>query len=258
MNCRTIWAQVCHKGVAYWAAVAALTIAGTLIGHAISESNLWIDVRYWVYHNTMNVARLRGPLYPKRTVLVWITDDQYWKGELGGRVPIKRDFVAKLIDKISLADPAAIAIDFDLRSPVPDGSLIEHADYQRETDLLRAVVSRVARSTPVIVPASVGINDVGEYFRVSQILDTIDHAGLRVREGYLQLPYDKRRVPLSLEMSDRKRLDSFAEAIVGAVDSVAYRRLTEERRNALPFISYMTEQDFKGADKAENRIFDAE
>src|SRR5690348_1684556 len=116
MGLRNTWEQVCRKAFRHWIVAASLTIGGAVLGHAISQSNLWVGVRYAVYQRVMDATHIHGRLYPKRTAIVFIGDDQYWTGDLGGRSPIKRDYIARLIDKIAAADPAAIAIDFDLRS----------------------------------------------------------------------------------------------------------------------------------------------
>ena len=55
------------------------------------------------------------PIRPKRTALVLIGDDEYWGGELKRRVPIKRDYLAKLVNKLDQAQPELIVLDFILR-----------------------------------------------------------------------------------------------------------------------------------------------
>ncbi|MGH9649293.1 MAG: CHASE2 domain-containing protein, partial [Terriglobales bacterium] len=202
-----LFAQLRNRGIGHWLIVLVLTALGTWIGHWISQKQVWVDVRYWIYQKTFDAARVRGPLYPKRTALVLIGDQEYWKGELGGRAPIKRDYLAKLVEKLDAADAAVIALDFDLRSPVPDGSMIEHPDYRAETERLAQTLKNVASRRPVVLPATVGLDAEGYYVERSTIFSGFDFGEARVHSGYLQLPYDLRRVPVALELGSGEMLD---------------------------------------------------
>ncbi len=247
--------QLRAKGLAHWLWVLALTALGVWIGHQISEQRLWTDVRYRIYQETFAATRVRGPLYPKRTALVLVQDEEYWKGELAGRAPIRRDYLARLVEKLDAADVAVIALDFDLRSPVPDGSLVEHPAYLEETTRLRAAVKLVSVRRPVVLPAAVAFDAEGAYVEQSSIFQGFDFGGGLIHRGYLQLPYDLRRVPVGLELADGRVLDSFALAIVGAVDPTAHQRVATHASDALPFASYMTERDFAGTAPTDVRLF---
>ncbi|MGH9508619.1 MAG: CHASE2 domain-containing protein [Terriglobales bacterium] len=250
-----IFAQLRGKGIVHWLIVLVLTALGTWIGHWISQKQVWVDVRYWIYQKTFDAARVRGPLYPKRTALVLIGDEEYWKGELGGRAPIKRDYLAKLVEKLDAADAAVIALDFDLRSPVPDGSMIEHPDYRAETERLSQTLKNVASRRPVVLPATVGFDAKGYYVERPTIFSGFDFGEARVHKGYLQLPYDLRRTPVALELASGEMLDSFALAMVGAVDATARQRIATQEMDALPFASYMTESDFAGTTPEDAKLF---
>ncbi len=245
------WQCLRRKGLRHWIVMLVLIAGGTLIGHWISREQIWIDLRYSVYQRTFDLTHLRGSLYPKRTSLVLVQDEEYWKGELAGRVPIKRDYIARLIRKLDAADAALIAVDFDLRSPAPDGSLAEHPDYLAETGQLREAVKQVGSRRPIVLPALVGFDAEGNYVAQSTVFRGFDFRGVDVRSGYIQLPYDLRRVPVSIPLSDGTTLDSFAGAIVAAADPVAYARLVHRAQEALPFGSYMPESAFasSGNDK---------
>jgi hypothetical protein len=41
-----------------------------------------------------SVRKSLFPLYPKRTALVFVDDEDYWTEELAGRSPVKRDYLA--------------------------------------------------------------------------------------------------------------------------------------------------------------------
>jgi CHASE2 domain-containing sensor protein len=249
------FAQLRSKGIAHWLTVLVLTAVGTWIGHWVGQKQTWVDVRYWIYQKTFDAARIRGPLYPKRTALVLIGDEEYWMGELAGRAPIKRDYLAKLVEKLDAADVAVIALDFDFRSPVPDGAMIEHPDYRAETRRLAAALKTVASRRPVILPATVGVDDQGYYVERTTIFSNFDFGASRVSRGYIQLPYDLRRAPVGLELNTGETLDSFALAMVGAVDATARQRIAADGMDALPFASYMTESDFAGTTPEDAKLF---
>lgn len=248
-------AQLRAKSLAHWAWLLALIAIGTFIGHEIGEKRLWTDVRYRIYQETLALTRIRGPLYPKRTALVLIQDDEYWKGELAGRAPIRRDYLGRLVEKLDAADAAVIALDFDLRSPAPDGSMVEHPAYVGETACLREALKCAAKHRPVVLPAAVGFDADGAYVEQSSIFSGFDFDSDQVSRGYIQLPYDLRRVPVALELADGHLLDSFALSMVGAVDPTAHQRVTERNSDALPFGSYMTEREFAGTAPTDVRLF---
>jgi CHASE2 domain-containing sensor protein len=241
------WSHLRRKGLVHWVVVLVLITAGTVIGHWVSQKQIWIDVRYAVYQHTFDFTHPHGSLYPKRTALVLVQDEEYWKGELAGRAPIKRDYLAKLIRKLDAADVAVVAVDFDLRSPVPDGSLVEHPDYLPETQQLREAVKDVGSRRPVVLPSILDFDAEGNYQEQSNVFRGFDFGTADVRSGYIQLPYDLRRVPVAVELNDGKPLDSFAGAIVAATDPTAYARLARQAEDALPFGSYMNEGAFSSS-----------
>ena len=253
-----LWPQLRRKGAAHWLTVAVLTVLGTLAGHWISEKQIWVDVRYRIYQRTFDLTHPHGPLYPKRTALVLVSDEEYWKGELAGRAPIKRDYLAKLVRKLDAAEPALIALDFDLRSPTTDGSLLDHPDYVQETRQLGEAVREVGGRRSVVLPAIVGFDAQGNYVEQPTVLDGFDFGAAQVRRGYIQLPYDMRRIPVSLELGNGRTLDSFAGAIVAAADPTAYSRLEQQSKDALPFGSYMNEAAFStAAGEEDKKLFTA-
>jgi hypothetical protein len=88
----------------------------------------------------------------------------------------------------------------------------------------------------------------GEYILEKTIFDKINLDGGNIKKGYIQLPYDIRKVPLRLKIKDEinneseKYIDSFSEAIVRAVDENALKSL--ENDDSLPYGSYIRAEDF--------------
>jgi hypothetical protein len=72
-----------------------------------------------------------------------------------------------------------------------------------------------------------------------------------VSRGYVQLPYDVRRVPLPLPLDTGNKttqqpptVESFATAIVKRVDPVAYSRTVDRGKDQLPFAGYIPPEAF--------------
>jgi CHASE2 domain-containing sensor protein len=211
------------RGLRYWAIALMLIIAGTLVGIDLDEHNFALQYRYRVFHLLQAFLHREGETHAKRVSLVLIGDDDYWKGELARRVPIKRDYLAKLLRKLDQAEPEAIALDFNLRSPVLDGTMREHRDYLAETQTLIGAIQEVSLHRPVILPATFHVTTKG-YVIDQAVYDgaNLTHSG-DVRIGHILSSLDKRRVLLSEQMADGSRLDSFAEAIARALDESAAR-----------------------------------
>lgn len=228
-----------HKGIRYWLVVLVLIVGGYFLGVWLERQEFALDWRYKI-----SDLISQGPRQPfiQRTVLVLINDDEYWKGkDLARRTPIRRDYLAALVDHLDHADPAVIAIDFDLRSPVPDGTLIEHEAYVGERDKLLDAVKSVSKNPNrwIILPRTIRWEN-GDYLPESDILDVFDFKedqGYNVKRGYLQLPYDIRRIPLQVRLKDGKPALSFAEAIVRATNERALKRVEGEEE--LPYGTYL-------------------
>jgi CHASE2 domain-containing sensor protein len=233
-----------HKGLRYWCVVVVLILIGMYVGNRLHQLNALVKVRYSIYQFLHQLAPYQP--HPKRTVLVLIGDEEYWTGDLARRVPIKRTYLAQLLEILDKADPEVIALDFALRSPVPDGSLIEHPDYQDETAMLLNTIKSISRTRTIVLPATVMFDNQHNYILESAIYNGFDFGNRGVVVGYISLPYDIRQIPLSLDVSNNgtvKSINSFAGAIVGAVDKAAL--LQTERKDSLPYGSYMKAESFK-------------
>jgi len=220
--------------------IAIVVALGLYVEHQLNERQYWIAERYSLYQALQGLTP-RKPR-PQRTVLVLIGDDEYWKDRLAGRVPIKRDYLADLVKKIAEAGPAVIALDFDLRSPSPDGNPVEAPDFKAETEQLLGAVNEASQRQLVVLPKAIGTNANGEYVSASDIYRDYKFDPNRVRTGYIALADDTRIVPLySIDLNGHP-LDSFSQAIARAYDAPA----VEEQTNgeSLPYGSFVTAESF--------------
>jgi hypothetical protein len=259
---RDHWRQ--HHGLQHWLTVLSLIAGGFFLGHYINDHNIWIDARYAVSQKVLNfLFQVRGPLYPKRTALVFIGDEEYWSDpQLQARAPIQREYLAKLVDALDAADVAVIALDFDLRSPAPDGrrpitggKFLENKNYIEETNELAKHVGTVATHRPVVLATSIADKDDGYVENANAFEESIPTPGCAahqpaVARGYVQLPYDVRQVPLPLDAENlvthqMANVESFSTAIVRCIDPVAYARAVEQGSDDLPFASYISEPQFE-------------
>ena len=236
--------QLRAKGLSYWIRLGVLLAIGGFLGHWLGEKDIWIDLRYKIYQAQQRFTA--RPARAERTVLVLIQDEEYWKGKLGRRVPIKRDYLADLVLALTAANPAVIALDFDLSSPTPKGDPAEHPDYQAETKTLLEAVKKASQRTKIVLPRTVDFDEQHHYVSLSDIHDgfVFGPSKKNIYEGYIALPYDIRRVPGSLEVKGAKSsVDSLALAIVKAYDEAALKRVPKS--DSLPFGSYLAAAEFR-------------
>lgn len=243
---KTLVSALARRGSLHWIFVTILLVVGMHTAVWLHGLETWLRVRYQVYQWLQTLTPRQ--VYPRRTVLVLIGDEEYWRGELAGRVPIKRTYLAKLLRALDLADPLLIAFDFDLRSPTPEGDLREHPDYHEETKEFLETVKAVSHKRPIVLPRTVKFDDDQQCYRLDPaIFGGFDFEGGKVLEGYITLPYDLRQIPLSVKTKNMPPIDSFAGAIVRATDQRALQYakgidcITE---NALPYSGYIKAEEF--------------
>jgi len=234
-----VFGKIRKKGVLYWLTVLVLIGLGVWLGRWLENQEFAIDVRYKCFH-ALGATSYRKA-FIQRTVVVLIGDEEYWKGELARRIPTKRDYLAKLIRHLDMADPAVIALDFDLRSQSPDGSYLLHSDYEAETKQLLDAVKEVSRNRWVVLPKTIRLSEKG-YETESDIYDGYDFEGGKVRNGYISLPFDIRKVPLKQTMRNGSTVESFAEAIVRVTNEQAL--LPVQGLEVLPYGNYLASDAF--------------
>lgn len=224
------------RGLRYWVKVALVVTLSFAATPAIEKYIGWYRVRNRLYQEL--VERDKRELVPRYTKLVLIGDEEYWKGELAGRRPIRRDYLAKLVNVLDDTDVKVIALDFDLRSPDPNSEQGAPA-YEPETALLVEAVMKAAQHRQIVLAKTIWFDKDRKYILQPDVYQSYglcsrlradgswDHAatasvnlqpqiGANIRCGYIALGFDKLVMPLALHMKEGGRLDSFALAVAKA------------------------------------------
>lgn len=201
----------------YWIIAIILTIGGTALEGVLDNFDVGLGVDYLIFKRMEDFTPRR--MRVKRTAVILITDDEYWH-ELTARV--RRDYLANLIQVLSTAHPALIAIDLDLQSPGTDEP--DFAAFREEDTKLFAAIEAAATTCPIILPT--------KFSKATKVLHpTIfqgHHFTNNVRWGHIKYYHDKRMIPIGLLLNDGTHLDSLAEAVVRAEDKDALIGLGDE------------------------------
>jgi CHASE2 domain-containing sensor protein len=241
MHVRSVLQFFRRKPKRHWVITVVLIVVGMVGGSFLDDSRLLIDLRYFLYRGFARLAPRQA--IPKWTVLILVDDQEYWKGDLARRVPIRRDYLAHLVHNLDLCDPEAIALDFDLRSPATDGSLKENPQYSGETRELISEVLQVSMRRPVILPATIESYPGDLYTVDSAVYDGIRLEKGKIQVGYIQPPDDAREVPVAVKLRQGGKIDSFAEAIVRARHERVLARVGTD--DSLPLGTFMPEKRFR-------------
>lgn len=239
------WRQLKARHFIHWLIAIILIGAGTLLGHKLGKSQIWMDERYKAYQSILYRLTPRAP-HPKRTVLVLINDQEFWGPPLYGSRPISREYLKNLIEKIAAANPAVIALDVDL-SLTTDKSTYENDPSKPKTDDLLAAVKQVAADRTVVLAKRLRYADESKKALqpADAVFDGYQFGDSKVRYGYITLPPDIRRIPLALTMHDRTtKVDSFASAVLGAIDEESLRDAKEKEQDALPYGTFIEPKRF--------------
>jgi len=227
-----------EKSAGYWVRLLiTVVIVQSLVTWA--DNNGWITGYRYSFHRFLQTTKPHKDV-DQYTVVVTIDDDDYWLGELAGRSPVKRDYLACLVEKLDAAGAKVIALDFDLRSPDPGGHPVESPDYMGERGEFLRKVKEVRHS--VVLPRTIYWDENGDYVANSDIYDGYDFGSANVLKGYIALQSNHLEIPLSLKLKGDVFLDSFSMAVVRAFRPKALENLPQANR-AL-YASFIKEDGF--------------
>jgi CHASE2 domain-containing sensor protein len=233
-----------RKGWFYWVRFAALLALASYLGHVMGQSQRYTDLRYAIYQWQVKLQQ-RGQFYPQHTVLVLLDDDDYWSVQYQGRRPLKRDRLAEIVDRLNGAGAKTVALDIDLRSPLPEIPAYEFPDYRQENEELIGAVQRMCASgRHVVLASSVRFAQAGGFETMPSIYTAGRPTLPCVRTGYIQLPDDMRLVPGALELANGSYMDSFSLAIVKTTDPIAYHHAVDNEDHGFRFSQFLTPADF--------------
>jgi CHASE2 domain-containing sensor protein len=192
----------------------------------IRDINLHLQLRFY-----QALTRLRpDPYQPQSVSLVYIDDDTHWT-TLYGDQPTNRAFLARVVTNAANPDTkaAVIGLDVELLSPrsFPEGT--DAAFRSDDNDaLLAAIQYASSKGVPVILGTVYAIKDDRRFdlpniFSKSDLLaadPNRDCAQVRCPGfGFLNLPEDKREIPLTSEVPPANApssINSFALALARA------------------------------------------
>lgn len=244
-----------RKGWLYWVRFAALLALASYLGHVLGQSDRFTDLRYAMYRWQIKLQH-REQLYPQHTVLVLLDDDDFWSDEFQRRSPLKRDQLAALINQLDAAGVNTVALDVDLRSPLPDRPGFDFPDYrQGDQDLIAAVQRMCENGRHMVLSTSVQFGRDGGYEAMPSIYSGARASLPCVSTGYIQLPDDMRLVPGLLKLENGSNLNSFSLAITKIQDPIAYDHAVRNQDRGFRFSQFLTAADFRPKD-GRQFIFD--
>jgi len=243
---RRLFRRLTSRGMGYWAMAVVILVAATWAKPFIDGKLDLESERSWLFQRFGQTAS--NPAAAGNARLVLIRDDEYWTGPLHHRAPIDRAYLAALVRALDRADAAVIAIDFDLRAPVPqqplrpgDYALVDdYPPYRAETDTLAKAIDEVAERRKIILAKTIAGPLNGPFSLQSDVYQPYglcDHlvgdgvwsnpgtpeyplegdAARNISCGYIALMDDPRQVPPPARIGgSRWRLDAFSAAIARA------------------------------------------
>lgn len=233
--------------IGYWITAAVILAVSTWLGPSIEGIFNFNDVRNWLFQHL--AQSVTNPAAARSVKLAFISDDEFWLGDLHHRSPTNRVYLAKIVKSMDEAGASIIALDFDLRVPNPEADVTpgDYSDidpykpYRDETDQLVRVIDDVAKRRKLVLVKTFGYGDngyrfEGDAYQAYGICNKLNPDGSwqnpgtkefpltpqaqkNIFCGYIALMPDKRLVPPPIKISgEAGKLDSFPFAIARAHD----------------------------------------
>src|ERR1700722_8174105 len=115
MTPQIIAKELRQKSAWYWARVVCVAGAGLFLNAWLaSHPPQWmLELRLAAYQ----ILSKSGPRTAQigHLTIVEISDEEYWKGTLAGRRPIKRDYLASVVKALCDGGAQVVGLDFALR-----------------------------------------------------------------------------------------------------------------------------------------------
>jgi hypothetical protein len=230
----------------YWLGVIAIFAVSSLSAPYIDSYLDTVGARYWLFQKQSELEW--RPLIPRFVKVVLVDDSEHWGSELQGAVPIKRDYLARMVDTLSDDNARVIALDFDVRLNNPDarGAPGDYSEISADTQsgvelLVRAIAKaadkgrRIVLSKTIAFGGKAGYRLVADIYQPYGICTKLNQDGSwqnpgsarvslsrraqdRIACGYIGLPYDMRLLPPRLVVGEAAPLDSFSLAIAKAIN----------------------------------------
>ena len=243
-----------------WFVFAGLLALSLYAGNRLSSGTTWIDARAKIYQAFTVFGR--NDRLPQRTAVVLLDDTDYWTHtstdphapELAGRAPTNRAYLAHLIDALVEAHVGLIVLDIDLRSPNTQPGTDDLPDYKSEDDVLFQSIRNACAHNHQIVLASELVSSNGTLGVARNIYDHANFPASCVRQGYIELPRDIRRVPATLSLDANPEVDSLSLAAVKAVDWNAYQTAAAEGSRDFPYSEFLPLSRFNSSGNSQTRF----
>ena len=247
-----VWTSCARKGLWHWIRFAVLLAIGWFAGQALKDSPYLTGLRYWVYRNQIELSN-HGPVYPRRTALVVLDDDDYWGTDFSGRSPLKRGELAAILDRLREAGANTVVLDVDLRathSAEPGFKFADFKDYQDEDSILLEAVGKMCDAgRNVVLGASVFLDGDGySWIKAPSLFNPSEKRYSCLQAGYLQLPDDLRLIPGQLDLRDGEKLDSLSLKVVSLINPTAYKWALSKGDRGFHFARYLSKDDYQPAD----------
>jgi len=163
---------------------------------------------------------------------------------LARRSPLNRKYLACLVRALNDAEPTVIALDIDLRSPIPQQGAEELPQYREETEDLLQAVKEVSQQRNVVLASTLSHHADG-YSVSRNVFDGYDFGGGKVFHGYVTLPSDIRQIPLAVPVTNSaEKEESFASAIAKTRDKDVVAAAEQYQERGFPYGSFYGPGDF--------------
>ena len=249
-----------------WVILVVLLALCGMAGHWLARSNVWVSLRAWIYQSMSTSAT--GSRHPQYTAVVLLDDQDYWSDhptaghegsatdDLAGRVPTNRQYLARIVTQLAAAGAPVIALDFDLRAPLPPSS-VDFPAYRSEDDAFFTALRQACADGHSIVLASElvaqdeGVVEVPSIYDAAGLSDASGLSAPCVRHGYIQLPRDIRRAPDLVPLQTGGEADPFAFAVVRSSRPAAYNKIARPHGNDFPYSEFISEAGFRDTSQGQ-------